>query len=473
MLGQALQVGLLSRLLPIAERRDCDCGISSVKAARRDLHRQVWDPSAHAEIYWSMSGGGGSVGHYQSPTEHGVASMTVTLGQLRRDTYTATIIGQEMPYTSTETAVVGPPAIMSKTSGNYQQGEPGVPLANPLVAQVTDAYGNPLSGVRVSWTANTPGDALSQSSNSTATYGHSDDTLTLGPAYGVHTVNAFVAGTAIGQTFVATHGITVGVQSNPHPNPNAMEPYFLGLSYPKTWVSVDMFDPNNAATVALFKDLGPGVLRFLAESTTGAIPWDPDGAGLKYGVTTTADIKRVAAFVKAANWKVLYGIGLLNTTTSAAASEAAVAAKEFGSNLLGFEIGNEPSTPLPSDVWRPPGTPDTWLHLGRLHLDDAGLLQWSTSASWPAYADAIRAAVPNAPLAAAASGPSWAIDIAESGEASKVSLLTIHYYAEWPAEPATMTGLFDSRPKRACVSGANERGRGSRQYPWRSPLFRV
>ena len=43
MLGQALQVGLLSRLLPIAETARLRLWDSSVKAARRDLHRQVWE----------------------------------------------------------------------------------------------------------------------------------------------------------------------------------------------------------------------------------------------------------------------------------------------------------------------------------------------------------------------------------------------------------------------------------------------
>ena len=84
----------------------------------------------------------------------------------------------------------------------------------------------------------------------------------------------------------------MGVQSNPHPNPNHGI-YFLGLSYPNKCGSLsNTFDLNNAATVALFKDSGSGVLKFFfAQSTTGAIPWDPDGAGLKYGVTpATADI---------------------------------------------------------------------------------------------------------------------------------------------------------------------------------------
>ncbi len=204
-----------------------------------------------------------------------------------------------------------------------------------------------------------------------------------------------------------------------------------------------MFNPDNAASVALFKDLGPGVLRFLAEGITGAIPWDPDGVGLKYGVTTTADIKRVAAFVKAANWKVIYGIGLLNSTPSAAASEAAVAAKEFGSSLLGFEIGNEPNNYALPNYGEPQIPGYTWAdYISTAPVYSDGKLL----PSWPAYANAIRAAVPNAPLAGAATGATWTIPFAESSEAPLVSLLTLHYYATWPAESPTMTTLFTPDP---------------------------
>ncbi len=424
------QTGAVGSLLP-----------NELKVICRDKYGNT---SAMAQIAWTAVSGGGAFTSYQSATVEGVAVQSLTLGTVPGvNRATATIEGTNTSYTFTETGVVGRPAIMSISSGNYQQGGPGVPLANPLVAQVTDAYGNPLSGVQVNWTTGTPGDTLSQSSNSTDIQGHSNDTLTMGPAYGVHNVTALVAGTGVGQTYVATDGVTVNVDSNPNPNPAAMQPYFLGLSYPKTWVSVDMFDPQNAATVALFKDLGPGVLRFLAEDIGGAVPWNPDGAGLTYGVVTTADIARVAAFVKAANWKVLYGIGLLNTTPAAAASEAAVAAQEFGSNLLGFEIGNEPNNYALPNYGAPQIPGYTWAdYISTTPVYSDGVLL----PSWPAYANAIRAAVPNAPLAAAAAGPDWAVDFAESDQASLVSLLTMHYYADWPADSPTMTRLLTPDP---------------------------
>ena len=190
--------------------------------------------SAMAQIAWTVVSGGGAFTSYQSATVQGVAVQSLTLGTApSANTATATIEGTNTSYTFTETGVVGPPAIMSISSGNYQHGEPGVPLANPLVAQVTDAYGNPLSGVKVHWTTGTAGDTLSQSYNSTDTQGYSNDTLTMGPAYGVHNVTAVVAGPGIGRTYVATHGVPVNIDGNPQSESRGNATLLPGVQLPK------------------------------------------------------------------------------------------------------------------------------------------------------------------------------------------------------------------------------------------------
>ncbi len=405
--------------------------------------------SAMAQIAWTVVKGGGSFAYFQSATVQGVAVRSMTLGKAPGvNTAIATIEGTNTSYTFTETAVVGPPSLISIVSGNGQAGEPAAPLANPFYVRVTDEYGNPLSGVQVDWRALTTGDSFSTPSTITNSLGLADRILTMGPAYGQHNATATIHGTNISQTFVATHNFAATIQEVPaaNANPAAMEPYFLGLSYPKPWIAMDMFDPNNAATVALFKDLGPGVLRFAAEDTAGAIPWNPTGQALTYGVVTTADIARVAAFVKATNWKVLYGIGFFKNTPASAASEAAVAAKEFGSNLLGFEIGNEPDAYGLARYGNPPAPQIpgySWADfISTTTLYSNGV----PMPSWPVYANAIRAAVPNAPLAGTSTGPPWAIDLAESDQASLVSQLTIHYYAGWPAESPTMKTLLTADP---------------------------
>jgi hypothetical protein len=419
---------------------------NSLEVICRDQYGNL---SSQAQIDWAVVGGGGSFSYFESQTSGGVAAKAMTLGRVPGvNTAIATINGTTTSSTFTETAVVGPPATLSIVRGNVQAGQPGARLASPFYVQVTDQYGNPLGGIQVDWKALTAGDQFSTPTTITNSLGLTERNLTMGPAYGEHIATATIDGTNISQTLIATHDFAATIQevSAANANPAAMQPYFLGLSYPKTWVSADMFNAKNLATVALFKNLGPGVLRFLGEEIGGAITWNPTGPGLKYGTVTTADIARVAAFVKAANWKVLYGIGLLNNTPATAASEAAVAAQEFGSSLLGFEIGNEPDG-YPLARYGTPPTPQipgyTWQdYISTTPVDSNGELL----PSWPAFANAIRAAVPNAPLTGPAGGPPWAIDLAQSGEAFKISLLTIHYYAAWPAESPTMTTVLTPDP---------------------------
>ena len=432
------QTGIVGSTLP-----------KQLKVICKDKYGNLAGPS---QIDWTVSSGGGSVPYFESPVVGGIAVKSMTLGTVPGvDVIKAQIDGTSTSYTFTETAVAAPPATMTITSGNAQEGEPGVPLPSPFKVLVADKYGNPLSGTQVNWAPMTTGDTLAQQSNSTATYGHSDNTLTMGQAYGKHRVTATVSGTNITQTLVATHGFAVTMQDNPTANAKAMEPYFLGLSYPKTWMSVDLFDPNNATTIALFKNLGPGVLRFLGEEASGAVPYSPNGRGLIYGTVSNADLTRVAAFLKAANWKVLYGIGLYGNTSASAASEAAAASKAFGSSLLGFEIGNEPDIYYAPHYGDPPAPqiPDyTWQdYISPTTLDADG----KPVPSWVVFANAIRAKVPDAPLTGPTGGYNWAIDFTENSEASKLSLLTMHYYAEWSTEvpKPTANNLLAADPRLA------------------------
>jgi hypothetical protein len=75
--------------------------------------------------------------------------------------------------------------------------------------------------------------------------------------------------------------------------------------------------------------------------------WTPNGPGRTAGQIAPSDVDSLAAFVKAAGWQCLYGVNLAGVSTGAttpalAADEVAYAAQQFGSSLLGIEIGNEP-----------------------------------------------------------------------------------------------------------------------------------
>ena len=114
---------------------------------------QYGNTSAMAQIDWAVVSGGGSVPCLRIPhSVTGVAVKSMTLGTVPgANTITATIDGTSTSYTFTETAIAGPPALISIVSGNGQAGKPGVPLANPFYVLVTDQYGNPLNGIQVDW----------------------------------------------------------------------------------------------------------------------------------------------------------------------------------------------------------------------------------------------------------------------------------------------------------------------------------
>jgi hypothetical protein len=240
--------------------------------------------------------------------------------------------------------------------------------------------------------------------------------------------------------------VTVG--SAAAPNPQAFEPYFLGLSYMKDAVSTRLFNADNHALVKLFKNLGPGVLRLNAEQPFQPIIWDESGPGQHYGTLSKADLERLDEFLAATDWKVLYGIGFAQNTAANGASEAAVAAAVFGDRLLGFEIGNEPDN-YPKSVYGDPARPqipgytwDDFMSTTPVYASDGTLLP-----SWPAFASAIQAAAPNAPLTGPSAGMDWFISFSESSEVSMVSLLTRHMYQGQYTPVLNMTTLLTPDPR--------------------------
>jgi Bacterial Ig-like domain (group 1) len=97
------------------------------------------------------------------------------------------------------------PATLSMVSGNNQTGTTGILLATPFTVAVTDANGNPVSNVIVTFAVTVGGGTLSATSAATNSAGLASSTLTLGATAGVNTVVA-ASGTLAGSpiTFNAT-----------------------------------------------------------------------------------------------------------------------------------------------------------------------------------------------------------------------------------------------------------------------------
>ena len=88
----------------------------------------------------------------------------------------------------------GAATAIAAASGDAQRIAAGVQLLAPLVARVTNADNDPVSGERVTWTVTAGGGSVSQSSTTTGSDGTTSVTLTTGSAGGTNTVTATVDG---------------------------------------------------------------------------------------------------------------------------------------------------------------------------------------------------------------------------------------------------------------------------------------
>lgn len=146
---------------------------------------------AEAQVGWSSDNDAvATVGSTGLVTAHGPGSaqVTATAGSA---TATAPV------------SVVQAPAQIQKLSGDGQTSTAGQALAAPLVVQVTDALGNPVSGVTVAFTALQGGGTPSPSTATTGSDGKASTTFTSGTGAGTAQISATIATTAISVSFTA------------------------------------------------------------------------------------------------------------------------------------------------------------------------------------------------------------------------------------------------------------------------------
>jgi hypothetical protein len=153
---------------------------------------------AGATVTWSTTAPGGALQPATSSTDPaGVASATWTLGTVSgSQTAQAALSGATgSPVTFTATAAPAAAAALERLSGDEQTGVVGTQLAAPLVAKVSDQFGNGVSGVPVEWAASDG--SVSAPSVPTDQSGASAVTVTLPATAGPITITAD-AGALIG-----------------------------------------------------------------------------------------------------------------------------------------------------------------------------------------------------------------------------------------------------------------------------------
>ena len=134
----------------------------------------------------------------------GQASTTLQLGSTAR-TYTVTASVSGLSSVTFTVTATEPPraATLEQGSGDGQTGETGHHLTDPLIVTVLDQYGNPLSGVTVSFSVTPTDGVLSPASVDTDSDGEASTLLQLGGTVGEYIVTANVPGVS-SVTFTAT-----------------------------------------------------------------------------------------------------------------------------------------------------------------------------------------------------------------------------------------------------------------------------
>ena len=208
----------------------------------------------------------------------------------------------------------------------------------------------------------------------------------------------------------------------------------LGFSFEKSTLATPVFQASNTDLVALFRLLGPGVLR-LGGNSVDRTDWDPSGAGLAPGVVAPPDLARLRGFLDAVDWQVLYGTPFVSTGASAptVAHEAHTAAGVLGARLDGVELCNEPDLFAANPA----------------HAALAGTFSLFHS-RWNSFAAAVRTATPGIAL----TGPAccllqtigtWTTPFA-TAESGGLSQLTQHYYRGFGGPGQTIDLLLGPDP---------------------------
>jgi hypothetical protein len=197
-----------------------------------------------------------------------------------------------------------------------------------------------------------------------------------------------------------------------------IDPAFAGLSYEKSSLCEPLFSVSNSDLLGLFQRLGPSVLRIGGNSVDQSV-WTANGRGGTAGQIAPSDVASLAAFVKAAGWQCIYGINLGGAATGAttpalAAAEVAYAAQQFGSSLIGIEVGNE------CDGYGAAGSyfAGTWSLTAFQQL-------------WSHFRTAILTQTPGVSITGPASGSNvstWTVPFGQTVTRSRISHLSQHYY---------------------------------------------
>ena len=152
---------------------------------------QAGNPVEGVTVTWSTTGG--MVTPASAVTANGgIASTNWDLPQ-GAGTYTAQASATDVtgsPVTFTATALTGPPAVLRKGEGDGQTGQVNTILPLELEVSIEDAFGNPVVGLRITWTVTVGTATLTPAQSETDAGGRATIQVQLGATPGAVTVTA-------------------------------------------------------------------------------------------------------------------------------------------------------------------------------------------------------------------------------------------------------------------------------------------
>jgi len=220
-------------------------------------------------------------------------------------------------------------------SGMDQSGQVGTTLANPLVVQVADAFGNPIPGVDVTWTAD-DGGSVSSPTTTTGADGQTSVTRTLGTTAGTERTLASVDGLA-GSPVTFVHTATAGSASGVTivSGDDQTGPVSTELPIPLVVAVKDgAGNPVPAVAVSWVIGLGGGSVTPTTSTTDAA---GQATAAWTLGGTPGANNNTVSAVVS--------GIGVVEfsaTATAGAPARLSVLTQPSANAVSGAVLGQQP-----------------------------------------------------------------------------------------------------------------------------------
>lgn len=155
-------------------------------------------------VHFTALSGGTVTEPHVTTDANGFARNTVILGPIAGLQIFEAMVPALPTITFRATAQAGPPFRISALAGGNQQGTVGQILDGALIARVTDAVGNFIAGVPVSWQVVTGGGVLEQVDTQTNLSGLALGIYRLGTLPGTNAVRVTMTGTSLFTNFTAT-----------------------------------------------------------------------------------------------------------------------------------------------------------------------------------------------------------------------------------------------------------------------------